>query len=77
MAVFVGGAFFNYHLISTAWNKWHETPVIVTLSETTTPVWKVPFPAVTVCPQTKYRASTLNFSRALETNNTSYLNTKQ
>lgn len=33
--------------------KWKQNPVIVTFAETLTPVWTIPFPAVTICPETK------------------------
>lgn len=40
-------------MIAKAWNKWDENPVIVSLNEKSTPIWKVPFPAVTICPEVK------------------------
>ncbi|KAL5275289.1 hypothetical protein ACFFRR_001294 [Megaselia abdita] len=40
-------------LISNVYNKWNETPVIVSFSEKSTPVWQIPFPAVTICSETK------------------------
>ena len=36
-------------------NKWQSSPVIVTFDEKSTPVWKIPFPAITICPETKYK----------------------
>lgn len=49
------------------WNvliKWNQTPVIVSFAEKSAPVWEVPFPAVTVCPETKSYANKLNFTDA-------------
>ncbi|KAH8264123.1 hypothetical protein KR038_003287 [Drosophila bunnanda] len=40
-------------LITSAYTKWTETPVIVSFAEKSTPVWNIPFPAVTVCSETK------------------------
>ncbi|EDW34295.1 GL21653 [Drosophila persimilis] len=40
-------------LISSAYTKWTETPVIVSFAEKSTPVWNIPFPAITVCSETK------------------------
>ncbi|XP_017081775.2 pickpocket protein 28 [Drosophila eugracilis] len=40
-------------LILSAYTKWTETPVIVSFAEKSTPVWNIPFPAVTVCSETK------------------------
>ncbi|XP_017046078.1 pickpocket protein 28 isoform X2 [Drosophila ficusphila] len=40
-------------LIASAYTKWTETPVIVSFAEKSTPVWNIPFPAVTVCSETK------------------------
>ncbi|XP_019537219.2 pickpocket protein 28-like [Aedes albopictus] len=50
------------YLINKVYQKWDETPVIVSFHEKTTPVWKIPFPAVTICPRTKWSSSWLNFS---------------
>lgn len=33
------------YLIRNLWIKWDETPVFVSFSEQTTPVWEIPFPA--------------------------------
>jgi amiloride-sensitive sodium channel len=44
----------NTYFIYLAWKQWDDTPVVVTLQETTSPMNEVPFPAVTVCPQTKF-----------------------
>ncbi|XP_053685872.1 pickpocket protein 28-like [Sabethes cyaneus] len=53
-------------LIHKIYRKWDETPVIVSFAEKTTPVWQIPFPAVTVCPQTKVHVRDLNFSKEFE-----------
>lgn len=48
--------------IYQAWNKWSETPVIVTFAEESTPVYEIPFPSVTVCTDTKVRQRVLNYT---------------
>ena len=35
--------------------KWKESPIILSFAEKSTPVWEIPFPAVTICPVTKER----------------------
>ncbi|XP_037944286.1 pickpocket protein 28-like [Teleopsis dalmanni] len=42
-----------FSLIMSVYHKWNETPVIVSFSEKTTPVWNIPFPAITICSETK------------------------
>lgn len=39
--------------------------MIVNLSEKATPVWKVPFPAVTICPEAKISAKELNLTQTI------------
>lgn len=42
--------------------KWVQSPVIVSFAEKSTPIWEIPFPAVTICPETKTYANKLNFT---------------
>ncbi|XP_065086994.1 pickpocket protein 28-like [Ochlerotatus camptorhynchus] len=49
-------------LIQNIYRKWDQTPVIVSFNEKSTPVWQIPFPAVTICPETKAKAEYLNFT---------------
>ncbi|XP_026472958.1 pickpocket protein 28 isoform X2 [Ctenocephalides felis] len=51
-------------LIMKVWHKWDSSPVIVSFAEKTTPVWQVPFPAVTICSENKARQSVFNFTEA-------------
>jgi amiloride-sensitive sodium channel len=62
----------NMYLIGKVWNKWNESPVIVSFAETSTPVWQVPFPAVTICSETKSKARVFNFTRAIYDNTTDW-----
>lgn len=43
------------HLIQNIWKKWEESPVIVSIDDTQAPIWKIPFPAVTMCVEQKFR----------------------
>lgn len=49
--------------IRKVYEKWDQTPVIVSFDEKFTPVWQIPFPAVTICPEAKTPISVLNFTR--------------
>lgn len=44
--------------------QWNEAPVIVSFAEKATPIWAIPFPAVTICPETKFYSKKLNFTHA-------------
>lgn len=43
-----------------------KTPVIVSFAETGTPVFDVPFPAITICPEIKSRKEVFNFGAVYE-----------
>ncbi|XP_055591069.1 pickpocket protein 28-like [Uranotaenia lowii] len=49
-------------LILKVYRKWDNSPVIVTFAERQTPVWQIPFPAITICPQVKVPVAVFNFS---------------
>lgn len=53
LCVFVASITCCTKLIYRAYTKWNETPVIVSFAERSTPVWSIPFPAVTICSETK------------------------
>ncbi|EDW80549.1 uncharacterized protein Dwil_GK11507 [Drosophila willistoni] len=53
LCVFVASIYCCSTLINNAYTKWTETPVIVSFAEKSTPVWNIPFPAVTICSETK------------------------
>jgi acid-sensing ion channel, other len=42
--------------------KWSYTPVVIKLSDTATPIWQIPFPAITICPDDKTDANVFNIS---------------
>lgn len=49
-------------LIKKTYNKWQTSPVIVTFSTTEKPISDIPFPAVTICPQTRFNTDLFNFT---------------
>lgn len=51
-----------FYLIMKVYTKWDNSPVIVSFAETSTPIWQVPFPAVSICPETKSRQRVFNFT---------------
>ncbi|KAH8387433.1 hypothetical protein KR093_007037 [Drosophila rubida] len=53
LSVFVVSIYCCARLINSAYTKWDATPVIVSFAERSTPVWNIPFPAVTICSETK------------------------
>lgn len=50
-------------LINKIYVKWQLSPVIVSFAEKSTPVWQIPFPAVTICPETKALKESIDFTR--------------
>ncbi|XP_072944671.1 pickpocket protein 28-like [Epargyreus clarus] len=50
-------------LIRKVWIKWTESPVIVSFAENSTPVWQIPYPAITVCFETKAMQTRFNFTK--------------
>lgn len=57
--------YFCITLISEAYRKWALEPVVVSFATTETPVWKIPFPAITICPQIKASKGKVNFTNLL------------
>lgn len=39
--------------INNIWMKWHDSPVAMTFSDHEIPISVIPFPTVTICPETK------------------------
>ncbi|KAG4078929.1 hypothetical protein HA402_010881 [Bradysia odoriphaga] len=52
--------------ISQSYRKWDHNPVIVTFSEKMTHLKHLPFPAVTICPETKSRKSIFDYRATLK-----------
>jgi amiloride-sensitive sodium channel len=49
LVAFIIAVFGCQSLITKIYIKWQQTPVIVSFSEKSTPIWSIPFPAVTIC----------------------------
>ncbi|KAB0798149.1 hypothetical protein PPYR_09142 [Photinus pyralis] len=49
-----------FSLIYKTYMKWTTSPIVVTLAKTETPIWKIPFPAVTICPELKSSPTVFN-----------------
>lgn len=62
LVAFLLSIFFCARIISKVWQKWDRNPVIVTFAESSTPIWQIPFPAVTICLQTKTQSNLFNFT---------------
>lgn len=63
MIMFVLATCLSCYMIHDSYLKWNEKPVIVSMSEKSTPVWKIPFPAVTICPEAKISAKMVNVTK--------------
>lgn len=53
------------YLITLTWNKWITTPVIVSFATQETPIFDIPHPAVTICPEVKTRPNIFNYTDLL------------
>jgi amiloride-sensitive sodium channel len=52
--------------ICFVYQKWEESPVIVNFANQGTPIYKIPFPAVTVCPESKSATDKFNFTKIMQ-----------
>lgn len=68
---FIGCAF----TINEIYSKWQANPVLVTLAEKGTPVSSIPFPAITICPMTKFYRNIVNFTELTQKFKDDKLNT--
>ncbi|KAG5873444.1 hypothetical protein JTB14_024866 [Gonioctena quinquepunctata] len=50
------------YLISRIYNKYHQSPVIVSFATKESPIYTIPFPSVTFCPMSKARRNLFNFT---------------
>lgn len=42
--------------------EWSASPVVISYDTELAPIWAVPFPAVTICPQTKTKVEYMNIT---------------
>ncbi|XP_050294515.1 pickpocket protein 28-like isoform X2 [Anthonomus grandis grandis] len=61
-ALFCVSLYICINLIIQTYIKWDTAPVLVSFARSPTPVWQVPFPAITVCSETKARQRAYNFT---------------
>ncbi|KAJ2943106.1 hypothetical protein O0L34_g18796 [Tuta absoluta] len=62
LSVFLCCTSFCGLMIWRVWWKWYESPLIVSFTESMVPVTEIPFPAMTICPQTKSLQRRFNFT---------------
>jgi amiloride-sensitive sodium channel len=48
--------------IYLVYQKWEQSPVIVNFANRGTPIYKIPFPAITICPETKSEQKKFNYT---------------
>lgn len=53
-------------MVFEIYDKWTNTPVLLTFAEKLTPISEIPFPAVTICPNNKLRKEKINFDEIYE-----------
>ncbi|XP_030745228.1 pickpocket protein 28-like isoform X2 [Sitophilus oryzae] len=53
LVLFCVSLYICINLIIQTWIKWTTSPVLLSFGKKPTFVWQVPFPAVTICPETK------------------------
>lgn len=49
-------------LLSNVWSRWHSDPLIVSLTDKPEPIWEIPFPAITICPEAKSNQTIFNLT---------------
>jgi acid-sensing ion channel, other len=59
---FLGCSFMIYEI----YDKWENSPVIITFSENLRIISDVPFPAVTICPMSKFKNDEFDFKEAFK-----------
>lgn len=50
-------------LLMNVWSRWNSDPLIVSLTDKPEPIWEIPFPAITICPETKSKQTMFNLTR--------------
>nr|XP_015838365.1 PREDICTED: pickpocket protein 28-like [Tribolium castaneum] len=54
------------YFIHAVYQKWDSSPVIVTFATTRTVIFDIPFPSVTICPESKVVPSIFNYTKVLQ-----------
>lgn len=63
ICIFLLSIFWCFRFMYDAWHKWEENPVIINFNEKPTFVWEIPFPAITICPETKTVRKIFNYTK--------------
>lgn len=53
------------YLVVKTFEKWRNSPVLVSFATRQTPVYDIPFPAVTICPEIKSDKARFNYTDLL------------
>ncbi|XP_055920631.1 pickpocket protein 28 [Eupeodes corollae] len=64
--MFIASVVFSCVVIRQIHSKWISSPVIVSFDETLIPINRIPFPTITICPESKMETETFNFSNVFE-----------
>lgn len=54
------------YMIIILYNKYNENPVILSFATVETPLFQVPFPSVSICPETKSKKQIFDFYESRE-----------
>ncbi|XP_055600000.1 pickpocket protein 28-like [Uranotaenia lowii] len=66
LTVFLTSTYLCTSYIVEVIGKWKLNPIIVTFDQQPASIYTIPFPAVTVCPETKVKSSQFKFTEAFE-----------
>ncbi|XP_055622259.1 pickpocket protein 28-like [Toxorhynchites rutilus septentrionalis] len=66
--------YFCLDFVYSVYEKWERDPIIISLDKQPSSIYTIPFPAVTICPETKVKTSELNFTHAFSLLRTGFLN---
>lgn len=78
--MFIFSVFVCTNLVYTMWCTWMESPVIISFDHKPLSMSEIPFPAMTICSDTKTKVNIFNYTRVyrlmtkLEVNNERPLN---
>lgn len=45
------------------YERWSDSAIFINVAENAQPIWNIPFPAVTICPEIKTKTSMFNFTQ--------------
>ena len=62
---FIASVIMCTFVVFQTYSKWQSSPVIMTFNERLTPIWEIPFPAVTFCPETQTNVHAFNITESV------------